>query len=321
MALTDMTLAELEQYRPDVAEPADFDAFWADTLAESRTVVMDVKSEKVDSPLRLYDIFDVTFPGFAGDPIRAWLTLPKGADGPLPAVVQYIGYGGGRDLPGVERHWASAGYAHLLMDTRGQGAVWSPGDTPDRQGTSNSNTFLTNGLSDPADYYYRRVFTDGVRAVEAARSLPQVDPARVSIQGGSQGGAISLAVAGLVPDLAAVMPDVPFLCHFRRAVDIGTGEPYQSLTRYLSVQRNTWDRTFETLSYFDGVNFAKRAEAPSLFSIALMDQICPPSTCFAAYNVYKGPKELEVYPFNDHEGGAAAHRLAQTNWLNRLLDF
>ena len=87
-----------------------------------------------------------------------------------------------------------------------------------------------------------------------------------------------LAVAGLVPDLLAVMPDVPFLCHFRRALEVSETNPYEEITRYLSVRRQTVDQVFSTLSYFDAVNFAKRANAPALFSVALRDLTCPPST-------------------------------------------
>jgi cephalosporin-C deacetylase len=122
------------------------------------------------------------------------------------------------------------------------------------------------------------VFADAVRAVEAVRTLPDVDPVSVAVSGISQGGGISLAVAGLVPDVRAVMPDVPFLCHFERAVDICDTDPYAEITRYLSVHRGAVRQTFATLSYFDGVNFARRAAAPALFSVALMDQTCPPST-------------------------------------------
>jgi cephalosporin-C deacetylase len=81
------------------------------------------------------------------------------------------------------------------------------------------------------------------------------------------------------------------------------------------------DTAFTTLSYFDGVNFAKRASAPALFSVALMDQVCPPSTVYAAYHAYRGVKDIVVYPFNDHEGGLSHQRLAQINWLNDLIGF
>lgn len=62
---------------------------------------------------------------FSGQPIKGWLVRPRGAEGRLPAVVSYVGYGGGRGRPHDHLLWASAGYAHLVMDTRGQGAGWS----------------------------------------------------------------------------------------------------------------------------------------------------------------------------------------------------
>ena len=36
MPLTDLTLAELVDFRPEFEEPDDFDAFWSATLAEAR---------------------------------------------------------------------------------------------------------------------------------------------------------------------------------------------------------------------------------------------------------------------------------------------
>jgi cephalosporin-C deacetylase len=307
-----------------VGEPDDFDAFWTRTLEEARSHDLDVRSEEVDTPYRTVMVRDVSFGGFGGDRIGAWFTVPRGAgiaDGPLPAVVEFIGYNGGRDLPGESLRWASAGYAHLLVDTRGQGARWGGGGrTGDPHGSGPATPgFMTRGIDDPDTYFYRRVFTDAVRAVEAVRTLPGVDAARVAVQGGSQGGGITLAVAGLVPDVVAALPDVPFLCHFARALDVCDKDPYAEITRYLAVHRPRVDDVLRTLSYFDGVNFAKRAAAPALFSVALMDLICPPSTVYAAYNHYSGEKEIEVYRFNDHEGGESYQRQTQIRWLDKLL--
>ena len=176
---------------------------------------------------------------------------------------------------------------------------------------------MTRGIENPDTYYYRRLMTDAVRAVEAVRSLPAVAVESVAVQGVSQGGGLALAVAGLVPDLVAVMPDVPFLCDFRRALDVCENNPFQEITRYLSVRRSAVDQVFATLSYFDAVNFAKRANAPAFFSVALQDLICPPSTVYAVYNHYAAEKEMVVYPFNDHEGGLSHQKLAQIAWLGR----
>ena len=39
---------------------------------------------------------------------------------------------------------------------------------------------MTRGIDDPANYYYRRVFTDAVRAVDAVRTLDAASTPRAS---------------------------------------------------------------------------------------------------------------------------------------------
>jgi cephalosporin-C deacetylase len=301
--------------------PTDFDEFSQNTLAEARRFPDAPRLTRVASPLTQIEVYDLVFNGFSGQPVHAWYLLPAGTTGRLPAVVEYNGYGGGRGFPHERLSWATAGYAYLFMDTRGQGSVWgSGGDTPDPNGAGPSAPgFLTRGIEAPEDYYYRRVHTDAVRAIDAIRTLDRVDPARVAVCGGSQGGGIALAAAGLAEGLVGVMPEVPFLCHFERAVGMTDSDPYQEIVRYLSVHRDLVDQTFRTLSYVDGVNFAQRATAPALFSVGLLDPICPPSTVFAAHNHYAAEAEIEVYPFNEHEGGQGHHWVRQAAWLEKQL--
>jgi cephalosporin-C deacetylase len=306
--LFDLPLDQLRSYLPPRDEPADFDAFWRQTLDEARRADLNATFAPVDAGLRMLETFDVTFAGYGGQPIKGWLVLPRHRAGLLPCVVEYLGYGGGRGLPSDWTLWAAAGYAFLVMDTRGQGSSYLQGDTsdpPPGSGDPHYPGFMTQGIRTPQTYYYRRVFTDAVRAVETARTHPAVDGARIAVTGGSQGGGITLAVSGLVPDVQAVMPDVPFLCHYRRATEITDSYPYQEIARYLMIHREQTDMVFSTLSYFDGVNFAARAQAPALFSVGLMDEVCPPSTVFAAYNHYAGRKEIRVWHYNHHEGGAS----------------
>jgi cephalosporin-C deacetylase len=107
-----------------------------------------------------------------------------------------------------------------------------------------------------------------------------------------------------VPNLAAVVARVPFLCDFPRSAVATDAQPYKEIGQYLATHRSRVAQVHETLSYFDGVNFAKRATAPLVATVALMDSICPPSTVFGAFNNYAGPKEITVWPYNGHEGGA-----------------
>ncbi|KQM24999.1 hypothetical protein ASL10_04885 [Frigoribacterium sp. Leaf8] len=301
---TDLPEPALREYRSTQTDPDDFDEFWATTLAETRAHPLDLRVDRVDTGLTTVDVYDVTFSGWAGQPVRAWLRVPAEAEGPLPAVVQFVGYGGGRGAAVENLFWSSAGFAHLQMDTRGQGSGWSIGATPDPDGSGPAHPgVMTRGIDSRETYYYRRVFADAVRAVEAARGLDVVDASRVSVVGGSQGGGIALAVAGLVPDLAAVAAYVPFLCDFRRATVITDADPYKEIGRYLAVHRHRASSVHDVLAYFDGVNFARRATAPALFTTALMDPTCPPSTVFGAFHAYAGAADVTVWPYNGHEGG------------------
>jgi cephalosporin-C deacetylase len=322
VAIYDLPLEELEEFRPPLEEPEDFDRFWRDTLAEARRAPLEARFEPADFGLQTVETFDVTFRGYGAQEIKGWLLLPARRDGPLPCVVEYIGYGGGRGFPYDWLPWSSAGFAHLVMDTRGQGSAWRPGDTPDREeegGAPQFPGFMTRGVLDPKTYYYRRLIVDAVRALEAARSHPAVDGQAVAVTGISQGGGIVLAVAGLVPDVRLAMPDVPFLCAFRRATELTDSHPYQEIVRYCKIHRDKVERVFRTLSYFDGLHFAARATAEALFSVGLLDEICPPSTVFAAYNHYRGPKSIRVYPYNNHEGGETYHLLEKIAFARQRL--
>lgn len=318
MAYFDLPEHELRTYCPPRNEPADFEAFWARTLAESRERAQDPQFGSVDVPLATVEVFDVAFSGAGGDRVRGWLILPRRREGRLPCVVEFIGYGGGRGLPHEWLLYASAGYAHFVMDTRGQGSGWRSGDTPDAGsgGEPHLPGFMTLGLQGPEHYYYRRVYTDAALAVDTVRAHPAVDASRIAVTGGSQGGGLSLAAAGLVPDVLACLPDVPFLCHFERALRITDSYPYGEIAQYLRIHRDKTDMAMQTLAYFDGLHFAARARARALFSVGLMDDICPPSTVYAAFNHYGGDKRMVEYPFNRHEGGQAHQDLKKIHFLH-----
>lgn len=318
MTLVDLPLEELREYRPAVRRPADFDTFWMRTLAESRTLSSPPVFSLRETPLIGCRVYDVTFSGFGGHPVSGWLLTPANGKS-HGTVIEFLGYGGGRGHPHERLAWVTAGFAHLIMDSRGQGSGWgSGGTTPDPVGSGPAGTgFLTRGIEDPEQHYYRRLFTDAVMSVDAMRAAP-VDAPAILITGTSQGGGVALAVAGLADGLSGVLPDVPFLCHFERGMDLSASEPgYGEVVRYLSVHRDSADRVLETLSYFDGVNFARRASAPALFSLGLRDPVCPPSTVFAALNHYEGA-EVVVYPYNQHEGGSSHHWRRQIDWVGRL---
>lgn len=325
MPRSDLPLDQLRQYRCRTSEPADLDGFWRRTLAEQNHP-LDVRTTPVDTGLTLVETFDLTFAGYGGAPIRAWLHLPAQRSGRLPVVVQFHGYSGGRGLAHEMSPWPLAGYAHLTVDTRGQG--WTRGGlelTPDPEPADpHAPGVMTAGVLSPESYVYRRIFVDAVRAVQSAATLDAVDPERIVVTGASQGGGISIAVAALTPlvgiELRGAMVDIPFLCDFPRSLDLATAGPYLEIEAYLATFRGREDAVLDTVNHVDGVHLARRASCPTLFSVALRDAVCPPSTVFAAFAEWAGAdKQIEVYPFNDHEGGGAYHQRRQLDWLSGRL--
>ncbi|WP_369045276.1 acetylxylan esterase [Sinomonas sp. P10A9] len=365
MPVVDLPSDQLRAYAGGAAIPADFSEFWDATIAEARAHPLDVRFEGVETLLPLIDTFDVTFAGFGGQPIKAWLHLPAGWDAQtlthdaarrlprdappsthdaarrLPAVVTYLGYSGGRGLPHQNTLWAQAGYAMLIMDSRGQGYGGQLGHTPDPHPSSGGNQYpgvMTRGLLSREDYYYRRIYTDALRAIEAVPAHPAVDAARVVVQGVSQGGGLALAAAGLaagrLDGVVGCLPDVPFLCDYPRALEVASTGPYPELERYLVRHRDHVEAALMTLPYFDAVNHARFARVPAYFSVALRDTTCPPSTVYAAFNRYgeeaaraghaassgeSVEKSIEEYQFNNHEGGGEHHVARQLVWLRKRL--
>jgi cephalosporin-C deacetylase len=318
--LTDLDEAGLQEYRSTAAEPADFDARWRATLEEARALPIDVRLRRVDTGLTTVEHFDLTFAGFGGEPVHGWYVRPVGHDEPLATVVQYIGYGGGRGAALENLLWASAGFAHVVMDNRGQGSTHRAGSTADPHGSGPAYPgFMTRGVESFEEHYFRRLMTDAVRVVEAASAIDGVDADNIGIVGGSQGGALALAASAFAPGVRAMACFVPFLCDIRRASLITDQDPYKEIGRFLETHRDAEERTFSTLSYFDGVHLAKRAVAPALFTTSLMDPVCPPSTVHAAVREYGGPSSLHLWRYNGHVGGGIEDERMAIDFLREHL--
>jgi cephalosporin-C deacetylase len=274
----------LTDYRSSYREPDDFDDFWSRTIELTRDHDIAVSTTPIETDLSTIEVHDLTFAGFGGHPIRSWLRLPRHRTGQLPAVVEFHGYAGGRGAPIDDLLWSSAGYAHLVMDVRG---------------------CVTRGIEHRDGYFYRRVYADAVRAVDAVRALDFVAADRVAVIGNSQGAGIALAVAGLVPEVCAAHFQAPFLSDIRQATRLVCTAPYSEITGYLAVHRDMAEQVFGTLAYFDGIAFARRADAPAWFSTGLLDDVVPSVAVFGAFHEYRGPKQIQVWQHNGHEAGGA----------------
>jgi len=295
----DLPEEQLKDYRTGTPEPADLDRWWGERLDQARALARDPVLTRYEAGTYApVEVYDTEFSGAGGDRIRAWFLRPAG--GPrasAPVAVKFIGYGGGRGRPSEHALLPALGYALLVMDTRGQGGRWSTGATGDHAdgwhaGPENA-AVMTRGIARPEDYYYTRLFTDAVRAVETACAV--TGAARVAVTGVSQGGGLSLAAAALVPERVAVChADVPFLCDIQRAITLAPQAPYTEVPEFLAHQVDLVPAALDTLRYVDCALLARRITAQCLLSVGLMDGICPPSTVFAAYNEITAGKDIAV---------------------------
>jgi cephalosporin-C deacetylase len=298
----DWPLERLREYRTDTQEPDGLDDWWQQRIAAARALAK--PPTLTPHRPRLYDpieVFDVEFSGAGGDRIRGWYLKPRGASAP-PMVVKFIGYGGGRGIPAEHMALPALGYALLVMDTRGQGGRWSTGATPDgATGTGAENSqVMTRGILRSEEYYYTRLFTDAVLAVDTAWELAGGN-SEVAVTGGSQGGALALAAAALHRDVIGVChADMPFMCDIQRAITLAPHAPYTEIPEFLAENTDLIEPSLNTLRYVDCALLASRITATTLMSVGLMDVICPPSTVFAAYNAITAQKEIAVFPFSGH---------------------
>jgi len=314
MSIFDLPLQELQGYTPPLTRQPDFNDFWQETLAEVQSLSLKPELAVVDYPVPEIRAFAARYRGWRDAPIAAWYLIPAG-DGPFPALVFYHGYRNFRLGIYTYLPWVLQGYAVLAVDVRGQ-----PGDSVDTATYSSGHArgWMTKGVLDENEYYYRAVYVDAVRALDFLAVRQEVDMARVGLTGFSQGGGLSLAVAALDDRPALTMPGMPFLCHFERPLEISKEYPYWEIAEYLRHHPTRSERVFRTLSYFDNLNLADRVKCPALVSVGLIDEICPPSTVFAVFNRLQSPKQIAVFPYHGHER-PETHWEAEMRWANHFL--
>ena len=314
MAIFDLPLDDLKTYNPPLTKQPDFDNFWQETLEAAASQPLNPHLEPVAYPVPEIQAFAARYAGWQGAGIAAWYLRPV-SDEEFPALIFYHGYKNSKVGIYTYLPWVLQGFAVLAVDVRGQ-----PGGSIDTAtySTGHAKGWMTKGILDEREYYYRGVYIDSVRALDFLAARDEVDMSRVGLTGFSQGGGLSLAVAALDDRPALIMPGMPFLCNFERPLEISKQYPYWEFADYIRHYPDRAGRVFRTLSYFDNLNLAEWINCPALFSVGLMDELCPPSTVFEGYNRLSVTKEIAVFPYHQPER-PETHRETQLRWANKYL--
>lgn len=314
MPLIDMPLGELTQYTGRNPRPADFDAYWDRALKEMRAVNPELELVKSAFQVPVADCFDLYFTGVRGARIHAKYVRPRSAQEPHPAIVQFHGYTGDAGDWLDKLAYASLGFSVVAMDCRGQGGLSQ--DTGGVKGTTHHGHIIRGLDDDPDNLLFRQIFLDAAELAGIVMQLPEVDPNRVGATGWSQGGGLTLACAALEPRVRRLAPVYPFLCDYRRVweMDLAKGayDELRSFFRRHDPQHEREEEIFTRLGYIDVQHLAARIQGETLMGVGLMDETCPPSTQFSAFNKIRAPKRLEIFPDFGHEGLPRLHdKIAQ----------
>lgn len=304
MPLIDKPLPELAQYMGTNPRPKDFDLYWEEALKEMEEIDSRVELRPAAFQSRFAECYHLFFTGVGGSRVHAKYLKPKGSPKPHPAVLQFHGYSGDSGDWAEKLGYVGLGFSVAALDCRGQG-----GASQDL-GAASGNTLnghIIRGLEDPdpRNLAYRQMFLDTAQLAKIVAGFDEVDGDRLGAMGGSQGGALTLACAALVPQIKRAAPVYPFLSDYQRVWEMDQAQhAYAELKSFFRSFDPTHEREqeiFTKLGYIDIQHLAPRIQARVLLGIGLMDEVCPPSTQFAAYNKITAPKEMVIYPDFGHE--------------------
>lgn len=286
-----------EQLRAFTGEPADFDVFWNNAVAEDKKFPLQYTIE----PVEKYSTDKMTCSlvklqlNERGGAMYGYLFIPRG-EGKYPAVLTPPGAGVKtiKD-PMLHRYYGEGGMIRLETEIHGV----HPEATEEEFAAERSKRgeYLSMGLDDPDNYYMKDVYLGCRRFLDLLTSLPEWDGKNLFTQGGSQGGALAITTAMLDERVTGCVANHPALSDMTGYLgDKAGGYPHH-------FRKNPQDATPEkvrTLEYFDVVNFAKRLRCPVRMTWGFNDNTCPPTTSYEVYNVIPTPKEALLTPINEH---------------------
>lgn len=303
MPLIDKPLFELHTYQGINPRPDDFDEFWDKALIEMQATDSQVELRPANFTVPFAECFHLYFTGVGGSRVHAKYLRPKRAAAPHPAVLQFHGYSGDCGDWNDKLGYVAMGHSVAALDCRGQGGI------SEDLGGVRGNTFkgqIIRGLDDdPAKFTFRQIFLDTAQLAQIVANFDEVDAERLGAMGGSQGGALTIACAALVPKIKLAAPVYPFLSDYQRVWEMDLDvEAYDELRTYFrryDPQHKREREIFTKLGYIDIQHLAPRITAEVMMGCGLMDTVCPPSSQFAAYNKIKSKKSVTIYPDFGHE--------------------
>lgn len=311
----------VDKIRPWTQEPADFTSFWQNSISQVR---QQQDLSYTQEPAKEYttdkiDCYLIKLKIDRNYSLYGYLFLPKNAkSGTCPAVLCPPG-AGVKTIKEPLRHkyYAENGFIRLETEIHGLDPRLPQSVFSDVSHAFNGGDtgYLESGIDNRDRYYLHHVYLGLVRCLDLLTSLPQWDGKNLAVQGGSQGGALSIVAAGLDPRVTQCIVNHPALSDMAAYVEPGRtgGYPHFNKMRGLLTPGN-----IKTLAYYDVVNFARHITCPVYMTWGYNDDTCPPTTSYAVWNTLKCPKESLITPINEHWTSEATE-YGHMVWLKKHL--
>jgi cephalosporin-C deacetylase-like acetyl esterase len=274
-------------------KPADFDSFWQNAKAELAKVKPQFKV--IEQPSQNTDnrrVFLIEMKSLDNLTIRGWMTLPKTHNKSKQFSV-LLG------LPGYQVTLKPIvgrddDLAIITLNTRGQG------NSRDVIHTER-DAFISYNIEDKNKYVMRGVIMDCVRAVDFIYSRKELRHDQILATGGSMGGYLAIALAGLDNRVTICSAQNPILSDVHNLV--GAVEwPINDIKKYVAGKPDvTFDQVLHNMEYYDTKNFATDIKCPILLGLGLLDPYVPPGNGYAVYNSLNTNKKVMVYKDLGHE--------------------
>lgn len=279
-----------EKIKPTVTMPADFNNFWDSSKKELAKIPIDSRMVLIpEKCTEKVNVYHVSFQNVNNSRMYGILCVPK-KEGKYPALLHVPG-AGIRPYSGDIKN-AEKGVITLDIGIHGI-PVNLPQEFYGNLSSGALNGYWSTNLDNRERYYFKRVYLGCVRAVDFIDSLAQFDGENLAVTGGSQGGALSIVTASLDSRVKWLAPFVPALCDLTGYLQNRAGGWPHLFDKFNGTYNNTKEK-LETVKYFDVVNFARNLKTPGYYSWGYNDNVCPPTSMYAAYNVITAPKELHL---------------------------
>lgn len=289
--------------------PEDFDEFWADQKRQLAEVSLDPKQTLVETRSESTVSFDVQVQCTGGAPVSGYFSKPKEAEPKsLPIVLWVHGAGVRGSSLGNSQKGARAGF--LSMDINAHGSPnGKPGTFYSELSKGPLNNYRHAGRESRDTIYFRGMYLRLVRAIDFLTAQPEWDGKTVVVVGHSQGGGQSLVAGGIDDRVTLIAPGVPAICDH-------SGESAGRVNGWPKLVPNGADGKPDpkiqlAARYVDAVCFATRCKAEAIMSVGFIDAVCPPSSCYAAYNALQGKKSVINEPLMGH---AAPKHIQDAFW-------